>query len=125
MYLVSMLEQNRNRSQKTMKISVVTAVFNRRDTIAQAIESVNAQDHFDVEHIIQDGGSTDGTLDVVRQHATDTTGVVSEPDTGIYDAINRGILRANGDVVGVMHSDDYFASDDVLSKVASAFKDPN
>ncbi|MEQ8431814.1 MAG: glycosyltransferase family 2 protein [Roseovarius sp.] len=120
-----MLEQNRNRSQKTMKISVVTAVFNRRDTIAQAIESVNAQDHFDVEHIIQDGGSTDGTLDVVRQHATDTTGVVSEPDTGIYDAINRGILRANGDVVGVMHSDDYFASDDVLSKVASAFKDPN
>lgn len=108
-----------------MKISVVTAVFNRRDTIGQAIESVYAQDHDDIEHVIQDGGSTDGTLDVVRAHATDRTDVVSEPDKGIYDAINRGIRRATGDVVGVMHSDDYFKSDTVLSKVAAAFEDPN
>lgn len=106
-----------------MKISVVTAVFNRRDTIGQAIQSVYAQDHDDIEHIIQDGGSTDGTLDVVRTHATTKTVLVSEPDKGIYDAINRGIRRATGDVVGVMHSDDYFASDGVLSKVASAFED--
>ena len=107
-----------------MKISVVTAVFNRRDTIGQAVQSVYAQGHDDIEHIIQDGGSTDGTLDVVRTHATASTDLVSEPDGGIYDAINRGIRRASGDVVGVMHSDDFFASDGVLSKVASAFEDP-
>jgi glycosyltransferase len=108
-----------------MKISVVTAVFNRRDTIAEAMTSVQSQTHGDVEHIIQDGGSTDGTLDIVREHATDRTHVLSEADNGIYDAINRGIRRATGDVVGLMHSDDFFKSDTILSNVAEAFETPD
>ena len=104
-----------------MKISVVTAVFNRVATIGDAMASVQAQSHGTIEHIIQDGGSTDGTLDVVRSAATGDTQIVSERDGGIYDAINRGIARATGDVIGLMHSDDVFADDHVLEKVARTF----
>lgn len=108
-----------------MRISVVTAVYNRVDTIASAIDSVQAQSYCNVEHIIQDGGSSDGTLDVVRNLANSSTKLVSERDDGIYDAINRGIRSATGDVVGLMHSDDLFASSDVLEMVAHAFEDPS
>ena len=107
-----------------MKISVVTAVYNRADTIAAAMESVQAQTYADVEHVIQDGGSRDGTLEAVRAAATPSTVVVSERDAGIYDAINRGIGNATGDVVGLMHSDDFFAHDGVLDRVAERFQDP-
>lgn len=108
-----------------MKISVITAVFNRASTIGGAIQSVRAQSHPDVEHIIQDGGSCDGTLEIIHAAADGAADVVSEPDTGIYDAINRGIARASGDVIGLMHSDDYFASPEILAKVANAFADPS
>lgn len=108
-----------------MKISVVTAVFNRAGTIGAAIESVQAQTYGDVEHVVQDGVSNDGTLDVVRNAANGSTKLVSEPDHGIYDAINRGIDNATGDVIGLMHSDDFFASPYVLAKVADAFADPS
>ncbi|MFX6793966.1 glycosyltransferase, partial [Acinetobacter baumannii] len=94
------------------------AVFNRVATIGDAMASVQAQSHGTIEHIIQDGGSTDGTLDVVRSAATGDTQIVSERDGGIYDAINRGIARATCDVIGLMHSDDVFADDHVLEKVA-------
>ncbi|MAT39308.1 MAG: glycosyl transferase [Ectothiorhodospiraceae bacterium] len=107
-----------------MRISVITAVFNRVDTIGDAIESVQQQAAVDLEHVIQDGGSSDGTMDKVVRLADERTQVVSENDSGIYDAINRGIKRATGDVVGLMHSDDFFANDNVLAKVASAFADP-
>lgn len=107
-----------------MKISVVTAVFNRADTIGEAIKSVRAQNYADVEHIIQDGGSSDGTFEIVREAAGDSVKIVSEKDGGIYDAINRGICRASGNVIGLMHSDDFFASAAVLGKVADAFSDP-
>ncbi len=107
-----------------MKISVVTAVYNRVGTIGDAIASVRAQTHENVEHVIQDGGSKDGTLDVVNAHTDPATVIVSEPDSGIYDAINRGIARATGDVIGLMHSDDFFADEGVLAKVAQAFADP-
>jgi len=107
------------------KISVVTAVWNRAGTIGAAIESVQQQTYGNVEHVIQDGGSTDGTLDIVRKMATPATALVSERDSGIYDAINRGILRASGDVIGLMHSDDFFATASVLEHVAQAFTDPD
>jgi glycosyltransferase len=107
-----------------MKISVITAVFNRADTIRDAIESVRSQTHGDVEHIIQDGGSRDGTLDIVRAAADASAAIVSEKDYGIYDAINRGIARASGEVIGLMHSDDAFAHSQVLEKVAARFADP-
>ena len=103
-----------------MKISVVTAVFNRRDTVAEAIASVREQSWKDVEHVIQDGGSTDGTLAILQSCADDRTRLVSERDAGLYDAINRGIARASGDVIGLMHSDDLFAHDRVLERVAEA-----
>ena len=108
-----------------MKISIVTAVFNRADTIEDALASVQIQRYAPVEHVIQDGGSTDGTLDIIKAQGAAATHLVSEPDGGIYDAINKGISRASGDVVGLMHSDDMFASRDVLSKVAAAFSSPD
>ncbi|MFX4296141.1 glycosyltransferase family 2 protein [Pseudosulfitobacter pseudonitzschiae] len=105
-----------------MKISIVTAVYNRESTIAQAITSVQSQNYDKVEHILQDGGSSDGSLEIINKLSYPNTHVVSAPDTGIYDAINKGISRATGDVIGLMHSDDYFASDAVLEKVATALQ---
>ncbi len=107
-----------------MKISVVTAVWNRRATIAASMTSTQAQGWPDREHLIQDGGSTDGTLEIVRELADHRTALVSASDDGIYDAINRGITRASGDVIGLMHSDDFFAHDRVLDRVAEALSDP-
>ena len=103
-----------------MKISVVTAVLNRSGTIAHTISSVQNQTHGDVEHVIQDGQSTDGTLDEIRNHMNDETLLVSEPDNGIYDGINRGIARATGDIVGLLHSDDFFGGADTLELIAAA-----
>ena len=108
-----------------MKISVITAVYNRVATVGHAIASIQAQTYPYVEHIVQDGGSTDGTLDVLTQLGLPSTFVRSEPDKGIYDAINRGIARATGDVVGLMHSDDFYADDCVLECIAEVFSDPD
>ncbi|MBY6217884.1 glycosyltransferase family 2 protein [Qipengyuania aquimaris] len=108
-----------------MKISIITAVFNRVGTIAQAMKSVQAQNYPLVEHVVQDGGSTDGTTDLVAQVADESTKLVSARDSGIYDAINLGIRRATGDVIGLMHSDDFYAHDGVLSKVVDALADPS
>lgn len=105
-----------------MKISIVTAVFNRVDTIGGAIDSVRAQTWGEVEHVIQDGGSVDGTLEVIWERAGSNAAIVSEPDGGIYDAINRGISRASGDIIGLMHSDDFYADNNVLGKVAATLK---
>jgi glycosyltransferase len=106
------------------RISVVTAVFNREATIAEAIGSVAAQDYPHVEHIVQDGGSTDGTLAEIARVAGPDVRVESAADGGIYDGINKGIARATGDIVGLMHSDDLFAAPQVLSWVAEAMEDP-
>jgi glycosyltransferase len=107
-----------------LKISVVTAVFNNRETIGAAIDSALSQTGADVELIVIDGGSTDGTLDVLRAYGDRLAVLVSEPDRGIYDALNKGIGRATGDVVGFLHSDDLFADARVLARVAAAFADP-
>ena len=107
-----------------MKVSVITAVYNNLGTIAQALDSVLAQDHPDVELIVIDGGSTDGTQAVLRAYADRLAVLVSEPDQGIYDALNKGIARAGGGVVGFLHSDDLFADAGVLSRIAAAFAEP-
>lgn len=107
-----------------MKFSIVTAVFNRQATVAQAVQSLQAQSYVEFEHLIQDGGSTDGTLQVLQDTSDERTHLVSEADSGIYDAINKGIARATGDVIGLMHSDDYYATDHVLAWVEDAFSDP-
>lgn len=107
-----------------MKISIITAVFNSRDTIADALDSALGQTHGDVELIVIDGASTDGTLQVLRGYADTLAALVSEPDRGIYDALNKGLRVATGEVVGFLHSDDLFADKHVLARIAGAFSDP-
>jgi glycosyltransferase involved in cell wall biosynthesis len=103
-------------------ISIVTAVYNRVGTIEQTLRSVREQTWPHIEHIAIDGGSTDGTLDVLRSHKDQLAALVSEPDQGIYDALNKGMALAKGDIVGLLHSDDFFAHNDVLRHVAGAFQ---
>ena len=105
-----------------MKISVVTVCRNSEATLRDAIDSVARQrrDGFEIEHIVVDGGSTDGTLDILK---SSNVKWISESDRGTYDAMNKGIAMATGDVVGMLNADDVFASDDILSSVAEAFND--
>lgn len=108
----------------TLTISVITATFNRVDTIAQALASVHGQTWRQVEHIVIDGASTDGTLQVIEAQRERLAILVSERDGGLYDALNKGFALASGDVVGLMHSDDFYADERVLEWVAQAFADP-
>lgn len=108
-----------------LKISVVTAVFDRELTVVDAVRSVAAQDYGNVEHVIQDGASRDGTLAAIEAVAGPGVRIESARDGGIYDGINKGIARTTGDVVGLLHSDDFFADDRVLSRVAQAMQDPD
>lgn len=107
-----------------MKISIITAVRNSRATLADTLDSALAQDHPDKELIVVDGASTDGTLDVIRRYAGQLARVISEPDHGIYDALNKGLHLATGEVVGFLHADDRYADNRVLSRIAAAFTDP-
>jgi glycosyltransferase involved in cell wall biosynthesis len=105
-------------------VSVVTAVLNRAATLAQALASVQAQQGVRVEHIVIDGGSTDGSLELLRAQGERIAVLVSEPDAGIYHALNKGLARATGDIVGFLHSDDVYAHERVLARVGAAFADP-
>jgi glycosyltransferase involved in cell wall biosynthesis len=107
-----------------MKISVITATYNCASTIADCLQSVARQTYRDREHVIIDGASTDGTVDILRQISGGVDRLISEPDRGIYDALNKGIAMASGDVVGFLHADDLYADDTVLEAIAKAFKDP-
>jgi glycosyltransferase len=107
-----------------MKISVLTVVFNRASTIAAAIQSVTDQIYPNAEHVVVDGASSDGTLAVIKEHQHPAMIVLSEPDKGIYDALNKAIALSSGDVIGIMHSDDFFADNHILSRVAECFTDP-
>lgn len=107
-----------------MKISVITAVYNSRATLATTLDSALSQDHPDKELIVIDGASTDGTLDVIQHYAGQLTQVVSEPDHSIYDALNKGLRLATGEVVGFLHADDRYADTEVLARIATAFADP-
>lgn len=108
----------------SLHISVITAVFNRAGTVGEALRSVRDQRCSNIEHIVIDGGSTDGTLAVLDAHRAGIAKIISEPDGGLYDALNKGIREASGDVVGFMHADDQFASPMALARIASAFEDP-
>lgn len=118
-----------------MKISVVTATWNSGKTVKDTIESVLHQTYKDVEHIIKDGGSKDDTMAICtdylnRVYSSDdalkstmkTMKIVSEKDGGIYDAMNKGVKMASGDIIGILNSDDFYTSDDVLQKVADEFQ---
>lgn len=103
-----------------MKISIILAVYNNPN-IQEAIESILAQTYKNIELIVIDGGSTDGTLDVINKYKKNISILVSERDSGIYDALNKGIKLATGDVVGLLHSDDLFFDNEIISKVAGIF----
>ena len=104
-----------------MKISVITICYNSAHSIKTAIDSVLAQTHPDVEYIVVDGKSKDNTVEIIQSYGSGITKFISEPDRGIYDALNKGITMASGDVIGFMHSDDLFASDNTLAKVSELF----
>ena len=110
-----------------MKISIITAVLNNKTHIEACINSVKSQTYKDIEYIIIDGGSTDGTLEIIK-HSTFNIqhySFVSEKDNGIYDALNKGIKIVTGDVIGLLHSDDIFADNTVIGKVVEKFKEVN
>ena len=107
-----------------MKITIITAAYNSEHTLRDTMESVLRQTYTDYEYIVVDGASKDGTVDIIREYVPRFEGRmrwVSEPDRGIYDAMNKGIEMATGDVVGLLNSDDFYSSDDVLATIASEF----
>lgn len=109
-------------------ISIITATYNSAKTISDTIKSVLCQTNKDFEYIIVDGGSTDETIDIVKSYESEFSGRlkwVSEKDEGIYDAMNKGIKMASGDIIGILNSDDYYTSDDILHTIADAFKCQN
>lgn len=109
-------------------ISIITATYNSAETINDTIKSVLCQTNKDFEYIIVDGGSTDETIDIVKSYESEFSGRlkwVSEKDKGIYDAMNKGIKMASGDIIGILNSDDYYTSDDILQTIADAFKCKN
>jgi glycosyltransferase involved in cell wall biosynthesis len=107
----------------SVKISIITAVLNGRDTIRDTISSVRRQHHPDIEHIVIDGASTDGTVEILESCRDQFSVLVSEKDLGIYDALNKGIGLATGEVVGFLNSDDLFEDEWVISRIAAAFAD--
>jgi glycosyltransferase involved in cell wall biosynthesis len=105
-----------------MLISIITVCYNRKRTIAKSIVSVLEQDYTNIEYIIIDGNSTDGTKEIIASYSDKIATYISEPDKGMYDAINKGLSMATGEVVGLMHSDDVFYNCSVVSKIVAAFK---
>ena len=107
-----------------MKISIITATYNSGKTLRDTIESVLRQSYTDYEYIVKDGGSKDDTLEIVKAYALkfgDKIKAISEPDQGIYDAMNKGIQMATGDVIGILNSDDFYTSADALQVIADTF----
>lgn len=110
-----------------MKISIITATYNSAQTLEVCMDSVLNQEYDNIEYIIIDGKSKDDSLSLVKSKAAKHPHIVyiSEPDKGIYDALNKGVAMATGDVVGFVHSDDFLADAGVISQIAAAFKDPS
>ena len=104
-----------------MRITVITVSFNSAATLARTLASVAMQSHPQVEHVLIDGGSTDATTALVREHGTHLSRFISEPDQGIYDAMNKGLACASGDIISFLNADDHYAHDAVLARVASQF----
>jgi glycosyltransferase involved in cell wall biosynthesis len=112
-----------------MRISILTACLDQADLLPGVLTSLAAQTHLDREHVMIDGASRDGTVALIRdwesRHPDARLRWISEPDQGMYDALNKGIRMATGEVVGLLHADDFFAAEDVLARVSAAFEDPS
>lgn len=108
-----------------MKISIITVVRNNQATIKDAIDSVLNQTYKNIEYIVIDGASTDGTIDIIKSYGDKISKFVSKSDNGLYDAMNKGISLATGDVVGMLNSDDFYIDKNVIEKVVKVFEDTN
>lgn len=104
-----------------MKVTIITVTYNSEKYLQDCINSIKNQDYYDIEHIIIDGLSTDGTLDIVKRNGNFISKWVSEKDNGMYDAINKGMQMSTGDIIGILNSDDILADTDVISKIAECF----
>jgi glycosyltransferase involved in cell wall biosynthesis len=104
-----------------LKVSIITVCFNSESTIRDTLNSVRSQSYENIEHIVVDGGSSDHTIDIVTEYREWLGPVVSEPDKGLYDAMNKGISMASGDIIGILNSDDFYESKDVIEVVVAAF----
>jgi glycosyltransferase involved in cell wall biosynthesis len=106
-----------------MKISIITVCYNSESTLEKTILSVANQTHKDVEYIIIDGNSKDGTVEIIKQYSNKIDHWISEPDKGLYDAMNKGIALATGEIIGILNSDDTFYSNNVLEQIAAFHTD--
>ncbi|SVE45683.1 uncharacterized protein METZ01_LOCUS498537, partial [marine metagenome] len=104
-------------------VSIITVVYNNTEFIRDAIESVLSQNYSKIEHIIIDGGSTDGTIDIINEYSDNISVFLSEPDEGIFDSLNKGIVRSHGEIIGILHSDDLFCDKYVISDVIKKMRD--
>ena len=108
-----------------MNISIITVCFNSARTIEDTIKSVLSQDYNSIEYIVVDGKSTDGTLEILAKYSGQISRQISEPDSGIYDAMNKGIKLATGNIIGFLNSDDVYANEDIITKVAQVMQNKN
>ena len=108
-----------------LKISIISVCFNSSKTILDTIRSVNSQSYPNIEHVFIDGLSSDNTLEIIRSNSKKKNVIISEKDSGLYDAINKGILNATGDVIGLLHSDDILYSSEIISDLIAKIYDEN
>lgn len=106
-----------------MKVSIITVVYNGEAFLETAIQSVRNQDYTDIEYIVIDGASKDGTPQILEKYRDQIDVLVSEPDQGIYDAMNKGVKRATGEIIGILNADDFYARQDVISRVVQEFRE--
>ena len=108
-----------------MKVSIITVTYNSEKSLQRSIDSVISQDYLDIEHIIIDGGSADNTIGIINENKKHIAKYISEKDSGIYQALNKGIRLATGDIIGILNSDDVFADTNIISKVVDSFSKNN
>lgn len=108
-----------------MKVSIITVSYNREKTISASIESVKNQDYKNIEYIVVDGFSKDNSMEVINRYAENIDKIICEKDTGIYNAINKGIDVSTGDIIGLLHSDDFYYSSNTISEIVNIFEKTN
>jgi glycosyltransferase involved in cell wall biosynthesis len=104
-----------------LKVSLITVTFNSALTLADTINSIRDQDYSNIEYIIIDGNSNDRTVQIIKENLDVVSSWISEPDTGLYDAMNKGIKMATGEIVGIINSDDFYHRKDAISKIVEGF----
>ena len=108
-----------------MKVTIITVSYNSAKTIQDTIDSIKSQDYNDIEYIVIDGASNDKTLDILKKHKDVISKMISEPDNGIYDAMNKGLKMATGDIIGILNSDDFYLNNDCITKIVDCFSKEN